>query len=78
MPSLIFCKDFPREWSGMRWFTSVILVSISVVGLILGFTAGLILLPDQPGGIEGVRANMQTIGLLKSNKPGCAVKAKGQ
>jgi Protein of unknown function (DUF2511) len=36
----------------MRWFTPVTLVSISVVGLILGFTAGLILLPDQPGGIE--------------------------
>jgi hypothetical protein len=34
----------------MRWFTPVTLVS--VVGLSLGFTAGLILLPDQPEGIE--------------------------
>jgi Protein of unknown function (DUF2511) len=31
----------------MRWFTPVTLVS--VVGLSFGFTAGLILLPDQPG-----------------------------
>ena len=31
----------------MRWFTPVILASS--VGLTLGFTAGLILLPDQPG-----------------------------
>ena len=31
----------------MRWVTPVALVS--VVGLSLGFTAGLILLPDQPG-----------------------------
>jgi uncharacterized protein DUF2511 len=34
----------------MRWVTPVTLVS--VVGLSLGFTAGLILLPNQPGGIE--------------------------
>jgi Protein of unknown function (DUF2511) len=31
----------------MQWFTPV--VPVSVVGLTLGFTAGLILLPDQPG-----------------------------
>ena len=31
----------------MRWVTPVALVS--VVGLSLGFTAGLILLPDEPG-----------------------------
>jgi Protein of unknown function (DUF2511) len=34
----------------MRWFTPVALVS--VVGLSFGFTAGLVLLPDQPEGIE--------------------------
>jgi hypothetical protein len=42
--------------SEMRWVTPVTLVS--VVGLSLGFTAGLILLPNQPGGIEVDQGNI--------------------
>jgi Protein of unknown function (DUF2511) len=34
----------------MRW--AIPFTAVSVLGLSLGFTAGLILLPNQPGGIE--------------------------